>query len=67
VVVLITITSNGHLAYEIVKLSPNRLFNAKLKVFLDDMKKVPFPKYRWGLYSKRHIMFMDRVIPYRLD
>ena len=64
---LITITSEGFLTYEIIKSSSNRLFNAKLKVFLDDMKEISFPKYQWALYSKRDIIFTDRIIPYRID
>jgi hypothetical protein len=41
--VQITISLSGDFSYSIIRLSKNDLFNEKLKVCLEDMKKVTFP------------------------
>lgn len=57
--VKIEINEKGTFSYQIVELSGDNVFNAKLKDFLNSTKKVPFPKYEKGPLFEMTVDFQD--------
>lgn len=59
--VQITISPNGSFSYNIVRLSKNDIFNDRLKVYLEDMKKINFPLSLDGKEFKFKTKFSIKV------
>ncbi len=58
--VKVQIDKNGNFSYNIVNLSYNNVFNQKLVEFLEQMKKVEFPKNTYGISFNEPIKFSSK-------
>ena len=58
--VKIRIDNQGILSYKIKRLSNNSLFDTKLKVFLENLEYMKFPRYKDGSYVEATFEFKDQ-------